>query len=375
MRQADHVNGRLLRHKWNDDDRVLLTLMFRLYKNSHDQLLQIWNYLHRDTLLAEGFPPTGFPLQAMRSQISEMKRGGVGSSAWRSVMDISLSEARRSFSAHKISIEEAAQLLQIRLRPKLATSEGQGSILKKPKIKGTVKNIVATADADEWDSSSSSSGEDEEESPCERSKTNKMIHRTVNTSVIRSFAYNRNAEMSPRVQQVTGRARLRDEVEIQEIGRPLGPPMLRIRDPTHPNSPRRVTALLFRAFLAGHGFRARKFLTNSNKVPPPPPMASEAFLEKVEPHLRQYLGQNATYPSPFLSLAENPVNALKRISKSQLPLSFAIFYSPEVTADARARYGDLCLPYPYLTTSICSIHDIDDLPGGYSGTGEVRRTL
>ena len=75
--------------------------------------------------------------------------------------------------------------------------------------------------------------------------------------------------------------------------------------------------------------------------------------------------------SPFVSLAENPVRALKRISESQLPLALAMFYTPEITADALARYGKLCMPTPYLVPTIVSTHELERLPGGYNGRGEV----
>ena len=70
-------------------------------------------------------------------------------------------------------------------------------------------------------------------------------------------------------------------------------------------------------------------------------------------------------------MAENPSRALKGIAKSSDTLSFAMFASQDIVADATARYGTLCLLYPYLVPTICTAHEINDLPGNYFGFGEV----
>ena len=360
MRHGCLVNGKHIRHKWTTDDRIILALLYKLYDNSDGHRLAMFNEINKGELAAEGFPSTGYPHNGMIKQKYDLERAGVGSDVWTNVKSMSASQARRNFMTHINSIEEAARDLQIRLRLRVGSpAEAFLQAKNSTSLKDTTGKVsaskparpLAVAHPDDWEQSSSDDEDNYQDSPCPRPK------KTFNTELIRSFAYDVNRTThGPQAEDLTERT-----------GRPIERPLLRLKDDNNLSFP----ALLFRACLPAHGFRARKFLLNINKVPPPPPFASETFGEMVDPHLRQYRGEHANYLSPFLSLAENPVRALKRIAESQLPLALAIFHTPEITADALARYGKLYMPIPYLVPTIVSTHDLERLPGGYNGRGEV----
>ena len=367
MKQGCLINGKNVRHVWTTEDRAILALLYKLYDNSDAQRLAIFKQLNKEKLVSEGFSATGYSHNAMSKQRYDLERGGVGSDVWRKVKSMSASQARQSFAAHINSIEEAASDLRIRLRLRAGSPARAFIQAKKPTaMKATTVKVAASkpaqclavAQADDWEQSSSD--DDDQKSPCPSRK------KTFDVELIRSFAYDFNNTAAEN--GVPGQAKDRSVEDFTErTGRPTERPLLRLKDSNKLSLP----ALLFRACLPAHGFRARKFLLNHNKVPPPPPFASETFGEMVDPHLRQYRGEHADYMSPFISLAENPVRALKRISESQLPLSLAIFYTPEITVDALARYGKPCMPTPYLVPTIVSTHELERLPGGYNGRGEV----
>ncbi len=387
MKQGCHINGKLLRHIWTREERTVLALLFRFYDNQPDELLRVFNYINKDILIAEGYESTGIPLAAMRAQVWEMKHGGVGSDVWNGVTVLSLSQARKVFRDHKDVIEEAAQHLRIRLllglgtplrdmpqaaHVKLSTATGQTQVKS---LSAKTFHSNAVAQASDWDDSTSDEDDQEQKSPYLQRQmalsTSDPGKQTLNATLIRSFTFDTRAQTSSESDiRATGMHERHQVDKDFNFGRPRDRPQLVTHESNGPGSPKQP-ALLFRAFLPAHGFQARKFLLNSNAVPPPPPMASETFLEIVDPHLRDYLPQNATYPSPFLSLAESPERALKRMVNSQLPLELAIFNSNEVTQDGVTRYGSLCQPYPYLVRAITKKHELNDLPGGYTGVGEV----
>ena len=269
------------------------------------------------TFIEMSLPPRGsqtwgYTLPAMLKQIESMKKGGLGSEIWKSVREVPLSKARISFAVHKEAIEDAAQTLRIQLKLRLAPRVEKRHLLQRSAaMKNTEpENVIsqstqhmATAQVADW-TSSSDEDEEDRDSPCvQRKKTIKpdgRSQKTLNATLLRFFRF------EPEAQAAAGKARGASANNRQQIddhfntGRPQDRPRLVFRDPSDPESPRQPT-LLFRAFLPGHGFRARKFLANNKVAPPPPPMASETFLEKVEPHLRDYLPKNATYLSPYIS--------------------------------------------------------------------------
>ena len=362
MKQGCSIHGRQLRHQWTDYDKTVLALLHLFYDNSDDEYRKIWSHLVSDILTLEGFPLDGYSLSAFSSQLWRLEKNEDVSEAWNNILGTPLPYARKLYTKIKDRIEHAAQDLQIQLhlRVEIATPRVATTALNETRR----KRPLSVAHIDDW----SESSEDEDEDLPQLTKQNTKL----NASRIQSFAFDPNAMAS--TPQTKPSVTRREVHESEHSGRPKEKPLLRLQDLSDPTTPRRSPALLFRTFQTSHGFLARRFLASTKKVPPPPPLASETFREQVDPHLRQYLGQRAIYMSPFLSLAENPVRALKRISKAEaeLPLSFAIFHTPEITEDALARYGKLCLPYPYLVPAICASHELDDLPGNYSGSGEVR---
>ena len=382
MKQGWGVNGKLLRHKWTEEDRIVLALLFRFYSNTDDDRLRIWNHIHKEVLASEGYPDSGYGLQPMLTQVDWMKRGGAGSQIWKSVREVPLHRARQAFSTHKDVIEEAAQQLRIQLKLRLGTPQQEVAPVKQapankpmpPKAFSTRSSQhIATARADEWSSSSDEDDEDQN-SPCARRHMtlNPSFQRqkTLNATLIRSFAFDAGSQDLSAAEHSPKSGNRQQTDDYLNIGRPQDRPRLVAKNLSSPGTPRQPT-LLFRAFLPGHGFKARKFLAENKRAPPPPPMASETFLEMVDPHLRQYLPENATYLSPFISLTESPGRALKFVHKKQLPHSLAVFEANAISKDGKDRYGDVCIPYPYLVPGICKTHEIDDLPGKYVGNGEV----
>lgn len=364
MRQNHHVNGREIRHRWTDGERLTIALLRHLYDNSWDHCMNIWNDLHKQPLAREGFPASGLPLSTMQSQVAHLRRSRATS--WDVVAGLTISQAWNRFAKQRNTIEKAAGRLNIRLKVRvqslapgtvaLTTVAPAAQYVQGAVVQPSDRTSIITAHAHDWEDSSSESDGHDRKSPCLR---------RLNASLIRSYAFDATDPSVARAEQTTAPTSI--STSMTDPDQRL-PPRLRLNLSGAPNSPSGAPTLLFRAFLPGHGFKARKFLDNpGERVPPPPPFQSETFRERVGPHLRE----NASYLSPFISLAQNPLNALKRITKSGLPLSFAIFYFQDVMDDGIARYGDLCQPYPYLCPKIVGEHDLDDLPGHYNGAGEV----
>jgi hypothetical protein len=369
MRQNHPVNGRIVRHQWVDAERVSIALLRHAYELSWDNSTKIWNLLYQNVLDREGFPGTGMLSQTLQGQVGDLKGRRAGTTGWDKVVALTPSQARQQYASLVTSITEAARRAHIRLTPRSdpsisAISEPQQA----PRPKVTTSSQI-TANIDEWDISSSSDDEAVHKSPCVQRQER------LNASLIRSYTFSTtNAFSDPKNQAM-------QDATVARPGNPTTnsetrlPPRLRL--PYNPNSRSLSGAptLLFRAFLEGHGFRSRRVLDNpGSKAPPPPPFSSEMFREEVDAHLRHYDRWDHSSKmklSPFISLAQNPLNALNRVPKNSLQLSFAVFLYEDIVKDGEERYGPLCQPYPYLVPNIVTEHEIDDLPGGYVGNGEI----
>ncbi|OCT54341.1 hypothetical protein CLCR_00937 [Cladophialophora carrionii] len=73
---------------------------------------------------------------------------------------------------------------------------------------------------------------------------------------------------------------------------------------------RKRPRLLFRAFEPSHGLRARRFLSTSTRITPPPGYTTEEFRNLA----RRHLCEDKTFASPFLSLTQSPARALSIIA-------------------------------------------------------------
>ena len=261
MKQGCVINGKNVRHLWTTDDRAILGLLYRLYDISDAQCLAIFNQLNKDKLVSEGFPSTGYSHNAMSKQKYDLERGGVGSDVWKKVLSMSASQARQNFAAHINSIGEAAADLQIRLRFRAGSPARAFMQAKNPTaMKATTVKVAASKPAqslpvartDEWEQSSSEDDDEDQESPWPRQK------KTFNTELIQSFAYDvSNTAVGNRA---PGQARGRSVDDSKEwTGRPIERPLLRLKDNNNLSFP----ALLFRACLPAHGFRARNFCSTA----------------------------------------------------------------------------------------------------------------
>jgi hypothetical protein len=131
------------------------------------------------------------------------------------------------------------------------------------------------------------------------------------------------------------------------------------------NHSKKKPRLVFRAFETSHNFRARQFLDTDRDIPTPPAFGSNAFRTLAEPHLRGDL----SYQSPFISVTEWPRYAMKVMGSMKPARSLAVFDMLDIEEDSTERFGERCRPYPVGT--LCKKHDLFDLPGGYTGRGEV----
>ena len=342
MKQGCHINGKLLRHKWTREERTVLALLFRFYDNQPDELLRVFNYINKDILIAEGYESTGIPLAAMRAQVWEMKHGGVGSDVWNGVTVLSLSQARKVFRDHKDVIEEAAQHLRIRLllglgtplrdmpqaaHVKLSTATGQTQVKS---LSAKTFHSNAVAQASDWDDSTSDEDDQEQKSPYLQRQmalsTSDPGKQTLNATLIRSFTFDTRAQTSSESDiRATGMHERHQVDKDFNFGRPRDRPQLVTHESNGPGSPRQPALSCSGHFCLLINFRARKFPTQlASAVPPPPPMSSETFLEKVDPSPERILAAERDIPmSPFISLAESPERALKRIVKfSTFTLNF-----------------------------------------------------
>jgi hypothetical protein len=374
--RPNQVNGKLIRHSWTEDERIVICLLRHAYDHTWAECLTIWNNLYSRVLRREGFPSTGLPLSTLIGQVADLKGRRAGTkSAWDRVTALEPSQARKSFAYHIKQIEGAAKSVNVYLKPRSDVSvsvTGKPAIPLQPTRPSTpvIDSSPPTAHIDEWEISSSEDEAATQTSPCARRQ------QRLNASLIRSYTLGAaKATANPRqtTHPRTTKSVTSGPTTTTDSNDRLSP-RLRLPPSQDSRSLSRAPTLLFRAFLEGHGFKSRRILDKpGSKAPPPPPFRSETFREEVDSHLRDYTRGNGDFPvlSPFISLAQNPLNALKRVKQPGLPLSFAVFYYKDIMEDGIQRYGSKYLPYPYLVPAIVTEHELDDLPGNYSGSGEV----
>jgi len=161
-----------------------------------------------------------------------------------------------------------------------------------------------------------------------------------------------------------------DEVRTHERVETPVPPVLRISTDSHGNQSRQHPILLFRATPIIANFRSRRHADPAAIIDKPFTFASQAFRKDVWPHLER----NRKYPSPFISLAQNPRNALRRVetSRSEEPdreMFLAIFAFNDLQADSQTKFG--ADSGPYLVRNLFTTEEVSGLPDGYKGAGEV----
>ena len=330
------INQRPVRYKWSDEEKTLIALLVRRYpdrlskdrrasRQANARILSIWNHVNKHEFLGDGFSfGTHLKSRLLHTQINEMHRGGTGSTLWQRVMRCSAAQIQDVYSIQSAIVDAAERELAIK-RPFTAP----------------------TARSDEW---SDSEGDEQ----------------------LESLLYDDKAENEPsnydtKANELTVHPRQvsTDHEDMTELlRRPLSRPFLR-QAHTIGKYTVRCPVLLFRGFEPTHGLKARRFADMISPIPAPPQFSSIEYRAEVHPHLERTI----PYSSPFLSLAQNPINALKWVGCEDRDL--AILLLQDVGEDALARYGDVGAAYPYLANSIIRQHDLNDLPGRYVGRGEV----
>ena len=325
---ADSVTQRALRRRWPDDDKLTLALLVREYpaRQKRAWISAIWNQIHRQQLLIDGFPDGTLPTARLKSQINEMKRGGTGSILWQQVMRCPAARIKRIYAVQSAMIDAAERELA-----------AQNS------------NMTPVARPDDW----SDSSDDEEHLNGLLYDDNAHNKPSINNAKVNG-CMTQQRQVSPEHEDMT-----------ELLRRPLSRPLLRQQ---HAIGNYTVTCpvLLFRGFEPAHGLRARRFAEIGSLIPAPPQFSSVAYKNAIHPHLERKI----PYDSPVLSLAQNPINALKWVGRDERDL--AILLLQDVGEDALARYGDVGAAYPYLANAIIREHNLNDLPGRYVGRGEVK---
>jgi hypothetical protein len=333
-----------------------------------DQILQIFNLVNKRTLHFEKFPSSKFPRPAMVGQIASMKGGGAGSRPYRAIMKMNFEKVRRIYADDIEVIESAARTLQIPLR-RVLEKEFNGQSAQ--------RHSFATAHQNEWMTESESESASEEEgmplkSPAPLNEPQSQKKAT-SMRLLSEFSQIHRFRYQAKSSQATVRSSTDKHNQQNQVSQYfLTPRKLVLKEHGSPRAP----SLLFRAFNTSHGLVSRRVLNTGKPLGAPPPMDSRVFRDLADPHLRFYTRYHSgEFPpgdelSPFISLTSSPMRVHRLILKDPT-LSLALLSTSEVKADALRRYGDNCLPYPWLVPSIVKAHQINDLPGSYTGLDEV----
>lgn len=139
--------------------------------------------------------------------------------------------------------------------------------------------------------------------------------------------------------------------------------------------PLRHPPVLFRATPEIAAFRSRRYHDPAVAIPAPPVFGTKEFKDIVWPHLER---DRSYERSPFISLAQNPHNALRRVELARSEeidqkMFLVIFGFDDLLQDGVNQFG--ARAGPYLVRSLFTAQEISDLPDGYKGTGEVCNKL
>lgn len=316
-------------HRWTRENRIVLALLCRRYNftTENRRIVAIWNDIFRNELLEERVPEGKLTFETIRSQKAEMLRiRGTGSDVWNEVSQLPLEAATQIFSTQNALIEIAEREL---------IEEESG--------------MVPMGCAEE----------DERSDFFSEPSTGVIEHHGQSDGHARIEAGTPSLSPIPH-QEIPHRNGLG-----QILRRPISRPFLRQQRSLGQWTVKCPT-LLFRGFQCHHGLRARRFIGASGTLPGPPPYNTKFFAKEVAAHLEGKI----SYNSPFMSLAQNPMNALKWVQQGRR--DFAVLLVDDVIKDAETRYGDVGSPYPYLAYDVIHRHELLGLPRGYEGYGEVR---
>lgn len=255
----------------------MLCLLKRSYDRKH--IAPIWTYLFSTRLTIEGFL-NGIPSTTLDAQYQEMKGGGTGYEIYTHITDATPNIIERDYGAYLQDIRRAIQDLSLEIREKT----------QKPST--TLRSRAVPVPVSVAREPASVNGEVTSIRP-----------------ILRSFLHYPSPYFTDNqtTTSVINKVRTHERVET-----PF-PPVLSISTDYYNNQSRLHPLLLFRATPIVAHFRSRRHADPAAIIEKPSPFASQEFRQEVWPHLER----DRRYLSPFISLAQNPRNALRRVEISR----------------------------------------------------------
>lgn len=338
-------------HKWTAKDREYLVLLKLKY--ARKCVAPVFNQLLARTLAREGLTG-GISAPALDAQFQEMKVGGKGHEIYAEIA--ALSEVRMDIDNRRQirEIEAAARAIPLTLvRAKNAVRRRTIHRISRVKKVRRIRNRAIQRSASR--TSSPVVATEEHILPVRQQSFANMISPYFAATATNGFTNDLNITASS--------DSIGDDVQIIT-------PRLRIRTDSNGNKAPQRPLLLFRSEENPTVFRARKFRDLSILVPKPDVFGSKAYRDRALTHLERC----DLYPSPFMSFAQNPHNAIRRIELARSQnfdnkRFLAIFAFNDVEADARQNFGSGAGPHP---ASMLFKGETSTLPDGYTGGGEVR---
>lgn len=316
-------------HTWSDNDRTILCLLKTLYDITSSDTVSIFNHIFKERLAAEGLGH-GISSAAISSQWWKVQHHQPDLPFFNTLETHGL-KGVRSFCDEREHIEAAAADLDIQLiiNTSLPISPSNKDTSRSGTRRKPKRTILDAEDA------SSDAGSPETPSKKARPTCRQQPKPTI-------FNARAKANTQLAATQTESEPSSQTIVVSKYFGSTKSISLI-IRFDAEGNKTYRKPRLLFRAFQPEHGFRARRFLRD-DQIPTPPAFESQDFVAAVVPHLN-HLGGN-DYPSPVLSLAQNPANAMNILQeRSAEQLLLAVFDYLDIEAETKVRFGEGAGPY------------------------------
>ena len=329
-------------HKWSEKGRIVLCLLHREYERKF--IARLWSYVFRNQLNLEGLS-AGMPATRLDGQLAEMRTGGKGHELYTSIKDAEEDLINSTYSSYLQEIRDAIRNLKLDVKKKLNNTVTRAK--SNPGRAQRRQHDASRADTSDGDASP--------ESPQPMPRLQHFIH-----------------QASPYFQQLppatggTDSARFPHWRQTDEYIYPR----LTTNMDSEGNNTSSHPLLLFRATPVITAFRSRRFKNPDVTIPAPPVFGSQEFKDIAWPHLQR----DRSYQSPFVSFAQNPHNALRRVELARSEehdqkMFLVIFTYNSLQDDAKAQFSTA--EAPYLVRALFTPREVSDLPDGYRGTGEV----
>ncbi|KIW72203.1 hypothetical protein PV04_00415 [Phialophora macrospora] len=363
------------KHAWTPDDRILLGVMNKFFELSRHDTALIFNAMIRSRLINEGLP-RGLSVAAIDAQMNDMKRTTRGQD-FQKIQDMPLPRARKELCTQKVEVEATAQALGISLKLRDYTHKTRQSLPQKRPL---------VVQQDEWSSDTDSSVTTSSNQAALNTPDRQKGLRPQDLPAQSKMVMNKGRRISRARRESTvastftsaslssiesdscssgswvSRSDSEDEVHLDLNANDFGAtatrmnPRLRLRFDNQGKSAFERPRLLFRAFDPSHGLRARRFLVPSTRITQPPSYDTDEFGDLA----RRHLCEDKTFPSPLLSLTQNPARALKIIEKDkQTSRGLAILDYNDLEEKMIQRYGKG--NGVWLVPKVCEDHDLDNL--------------